>query len=650
MLSVMIGLVAVLLASTAWGQGELVLPNETNDQQFAEIVKKFPNAESLWIVNTKVTDAGLVHLEKLQKLNVLSIRSAQITDAGLVHLKKLPNLKILILQHHLYPDFPTTTDTGLAHLKGLINLKGLDLGGIGVTDAGMEHLKELTKLKSLDLADTQVTDVGLAHLKGLTNLKRLYLHNTQVTDAGLIHLKGLTKLEWLSLSYTSITDAGLVHLKGLTKLEELYLSHTKVTGAGLEFLKELTSMKSLSLNDTPVSDVGLAHLKGLSNLKWLEIKKTKISPSGIQNLRKILHCEIRYSYSQEDVEEHALTKTLVMEIVKALNKYYLDNGRKFPQNLKSLEERSKSTGKPYMETLPKDAWGNNFLYERLYKGRNFKLTSYGSDGLYGDLGFGADIKASKTGVEQDKQYYSREDLEEHALVMQARTLSDEVLALLQRLKPGDYHHKRQCLNVTSLELRYAKITDEDLIHLGELVNLEDLDLAFNPISDVGLLHLKGLKNLEYLSISSPHVTEAGLRKLRVALPNLSVQYADLDIPENCTDQQLDELIRGQTQLTKIHLMDTKITDAGLVHLKEFTRLKSLQFVNAEQVTDAGLVHLKGLTNLEELYLWNTKVTDAGLVHLKGLTKLKMLWLRGNKVTDAGVQELQKALPNCEIQR
>jgi Leucine-rich repeat (LRR) protein len=303
-----------------------------------------------------------------------------------------------------------------------------------------------------------------------------------------------------------------------------------------------------------------------------------------------------------------------------------------------------------METLPKDAWGNNFLYERLYKGRNFKLTSYGSDGLYGDLGFGADIKASKTGVEQDKQYYSREDLEEHALVMQARTLSDEVLALLQRLKPGDYHHKRQCLNVTSLELRYAKITDEDLIHLGELVNLEDLDLAFNPISDVGLLHLKGLKNLEYLSISSPHVTEAGLRKLRVALPNLSVQYADLDIPENCTDQQLDELIRGQTQLTKIHLMDTKITDAGLVHLKEFTRLKSLQFVGAEQVTDAGLVHLKGLKELEVLFIINTQVTDAGLAHLKRLTNLKILCLSGNKVTDAGVQELQKALPNCDIER
>jgi len=33
------------------------------------------------------------------------------------------------------------------------------------------------------------------------------------------------------------------------------------------------------------------------------------------------------------------------------------------------------------------------------------------------------------------------------------------------------------------------------------------------------------------------------------------------------------------------------------------------------------VHLKGMTNLQMLYLRFTKVTDAGLVHLKGLTGL-----------------------------
>ena len=35
-------------------------------------------------------------------------------------------------------------------------------------------------------------------------------------------------------------------------------------------------------------------------------------------------------------------------------------------------------------------------------------------------------------------------------------------------------------------------------------------------------------------------------------------------------------------------------------------------------------NLKGLTQLQSLNLRDTKVTDAGLVHLKGLTKLQSL--------------------------
>ena len=62
------------------------------------------------------------------------------------------------------------------------------------------------------------------------------------------------------------------------------------------------------------------------------------------------------------------------------------------------------------------------------------------------------------------------------------------------------------------------------------------------------------------------------------------------------------------------------------------------------------MHLEGLTNLKKLYLWDTQVTDAGLVHLVGLTNLKWLYLYGTQVTDAGLAELRKALPNCDIIR
>ncbi len=102
------------------------------------------------------------------------------------------------------------------------------------------------------------------------------------------------------------------------------------------------------------------------------------------------------------------------------------------------------------------------------------------------------------------------------------------------------------------------------------------------------------------------------------------EMLDLSGP-GTTDEVLAEKVKGLTKLEWLYLMNTK-------------------------VTDAGLVHLKGLTNLERLFLTNTKITDAGLVHLKGLTKLERLDLVFPKVTDAGIQELKKALPGCRISR
>jgi len=73
-------------------------------------------------------------------------------------------------------------------------------------------------------------------------------------------------------------------------------------------------------------------------------------------------------------------------------------------------------------------------------------------------------------------------------------------------------------------------------------------------------------------------------------------------------------------------------------------------LDATRVSDAGLVHLRGLTQLKWLDLTGTQVTGSGLEHLQGLTQLQELTLSNTKVTDAGVAELQKALPKCSISR
>ena len=95
----------------------------------------FYEIEYVWLSNTRVTDAGLAHLQGLMGLKILSLHSTQVTDAG------------------------------LAHLKGLTGLQILWLNGTQVTDAGLAHLQSLTGLRWLILTKTKVTDAGVAKLR-----------------------------------------------------------------------------------------------------------------------------------------------------------------------------------------------------------------------------------------------------------------------------------------------------------------------------------------------------------------------------------------------------------------------------------------------------------------------------------------------------
>jgi hypothetical protein len=91
-----------------------------------------------------------------------------------------------------------------------------------------------------------------------------------------------------------------------------------------------------------------------------------------------------------------------------------------------------------------------------------------------------------------------------------------------------------------------------------------------------------------------------------------------------------------------------VDDAGLEHIKGLTKMWLLT-LDDTKVTDAGLVHLKEMTGLEDwLGLSGTQVTNDGLQHLTGFTKLRSLNLIRTRVTAAGVQDLQAALPKTLI--
>lgn len=139
------------------------------------------------------------------------------------------------------------------------------------------------------------------------------------------------------------------------------------------------------------------------------------------------------------------------------------------------------------------------------------------------------------------------------------------------------------------------VTEAGLVRLKALTKLEVLSVSYIPVTDVRLLHLKGVIQVQ----------ELGPAKIRMS-----------NRP---------------------------------VHLKELTELQCQCVSDNTKVTDAGLVHLQALTQLQSLHLSGSQVTDAGLEHLKGLTNLQELHLQNTTVTDEGVKKLQQVLPNCKIE-
>lgn len=138
-----------------------------------------------------------------------------------------------------------------------------------------------------------------------------------------------------------------------------------------------------------------------------------------------------------------------------------------------------------------------------------------------------------------------------------------------------------------------------------------------------------------------------------------VEAVILNLANSKTSDTGLEHLKEFTELYLLQISDTKDTDKGmetggtrltdreLEHLKGLPQLHELEIFSTG-VTDAGLENLKGLSQLELLSLNYTQVSDTGLENLSGLSQLRELYLYGTKVTAEGVKKLQRALPKCKI--
>ncbi|MDX8392801.1 MAG: type II secretion system major pseudopilin GspG [Mariprofundaceae bacterium] len=86
------------------------------------------------------------------------------------------------------------------------------------------------------------------------------------------------------------------------------------------------------------------------------------------------------------------TKTQITSIAQALKLYRLHNNG-YPSSSEGLQVLTTAgkQGRRYIDTVPKDAWGNGFIYLSPGVHGDFDILSYGGDGRSGGSGFDADI-------------------------------------------------------------------------------------------------------------------------------------------------------------------------------------------------------------------------------------------------------------------
>jgi hypothetical protein len=238
--------------------------------------------ETLLLMATPVTDAGLPHLGHLQNLQTLFLGCTHVSDAGLPALANLRNLENLWLDH------TAVCGTGLASLQHLPHLRLLDLEECPLSHDRVGGLKVLTGLRELRLARAGLTDDCLADVSALPNLESLDLSGNDLNGPGVAALGAMRCLRDLNLSDTGLTDRFLNELGSPGALRRLDVSTNYLTDDALDHLARLANLEDLDLHLTFISDDGLAHLKALPRLAQLSLEGTDATDAGVRHLRTSL--------------------------------------------------------------------------------------------------------------------------------------------------------------------------------------------------------------------------------------------------------------------------------------------------------------------------------------------------------------------------
>ena len=499
---------------------------------------------------------------------------------------------------------------------------------IDFTEALAEQLAKIKGLKSLTIYHDHLTDKMLSNLSKIEQLEFVTIDTIAENLHTVDHLKTLSRLRSLNIGY-SISAQEILELQQLKVLQ--YLRLREITDEKAVSIAQLKNLKSLALSHLELTTAGwntLNSLPYLHNLATMVSDKTDISGlSKLQHLRT-LHVETSRQYVH-------LLKTLYNLTSLSIDSYgreaFTEQEWCCLQDLKSLN------------ALDLHAYKISYKGLRYLKGMA-KLKSLHIQ--------------TNTSVEPDELDNVRYLKSLCQLVIPCSKIGDNGLAALQEL-PG----------LNFLDISRGEISDEGLSHLEKLTKLTYLNLSGNTlISDKGLVKLQKLSQLKFLSLMDTHFQGNGFQYLK----NCKQLQTLLLSGSGVSDDVLAYVAQLPT-LRRLILWYTEVADPGIAYLRKHPSLMAIDLSGADYLTNRGIEYLTEIPhlqylrfssssllddgcansfakmkNLKSLYLEGVRISDAAVPQLKKMTNLEVLSVKGTMVTAEGLQELQQALPECEV--
>ena len=231
-----------------------------------------------------VTDKCLPSFVNLP-LTYLSVSSTKISDAGMETVSKIQTLRWLDISE---------TNIGGKGLRSIVNLpklENLDADNTKMTSADLTWLKQCKSLRMLNLSVCKIDDSDGAVLADLP-LLALYVSDCNLSDSFLSKLRQSKTLRIPGHRINPrITEKGLQKLKNLP-LRGLWIQKTEATKDGhLECLDGIKTLQTLQVGKTPPGTAQRLHAKH-PHCEILTEEAKSFNPDA--TVRSLEHSDLRW--------------------------------------------------------------------------------------------------------------------------------------------------------------------------------------------------------------------------------------------------------------------------------------------------------------------------------------------------------------------